>query len=111
RGGLPVSFGLVAGGLGFLTQTRLLFLSRNGDLPGFLLPEEGPCRNAQSDNQRGCHTGRGSEGELVPSNQFLESVEIVGWPRHNRFAAEVTLDVRRQAIGGLVTPLAVLFQA
>ena len=51
------------------------------------------------------------KGRFVPAHEFLYPVRHGGRARHNRFVAEVTLQILRQVVGSVVTPRAVLFQA
>ena len=61
---------------------------------------------------QGCGDGpNGSKSKFVSPDQFLKSVCVAGWPRNNRFVPEVTLNIRGEAVSGLVAARAFLLEA
>src|SRR5207249_9023309 len=76
----------------------------------FLFSQKQPRGNSQADDQRKTYGTAGAKSELVPANQFLETVDSTGWTRDYRFVQQVALHIRPQSIGRLVTPSPVLLQ-
>src|SRR5262245_12077301 len=96
--------------LSLLAQTRLLFLGGHGLSASLFLVSKRPGGSTQPKNERSKYGAGGGESELVPPNQFLEPILMARRTSRDWLVVQVTLNVHRQAVGGLVTPRAILFK-
>ncbi|SPE54999.1 hypothetical protein SBV1_2010032 [Verrucomicrobia bacterium] len=67
---------------------------------------------AHRHSERECqdHPRRRSERQPIAPNEFPQAVPPIGRTRQHHVVVQVTQDIHRQPVGGLVTAVAVLFQ-
>ena len=96
---------------GLSPQLRLQLLRR---LRAVLRPRSAhglPGADGRSHQQSGGNPSRGGKWSTMAAEQLLQTINIARRSGQDRLAVQVALDVRRQAVGRLVTARTVLLQA
>ena len=93
-----------------LSQPRLFLFGGNRPSAGVPLPEEQEKRQSKANDQGEGDGANRSKNGLVSPHQLLETVEVARRTGEDRFIAQVTLNVHRQAVGRFVAARAVFLQ-